>query len=348
MTLRVVYYLNQFFAQKGGEEMAHIPMEVVEGSVGVGSQINTMLKDKAEVTHTIICGDSYLNENESLCCHSLKEILTQLKPDLVVAGPAFNAGRYGMACGTVAKVAHEMGIKTISGMYVENPGYELFGQYAYIAETGNSAASMRQAIPAMVKLINRFIETDGELGDPADEGYMPRGIRVNYFAEKRGATRAVDLLIAKLAGPEFTTEYPMPVFDRVDPQPAIGLLSQAKIALVTSGGVVPKGNPDHIESSSASKYGEYSIEGLDTITCATHETAHGGYDPVACNDNPNRVLPVDVLRDMEREGVIGSLHNIFYSTVGNGTAVAKSKEYGAEIAMKLQQAGVTAAIFTST
>ena len=109
MTLRVVYYLNQFFAQKGGEEMAHIPMEVVEGSVGVGSQINTMLKDKAEVTHTIICGDSYLNENESLCCHSLQEILAQLKPDLVVAGPAFNAGRYGMACGTVAKVAHEMG-----------------------------------------------------------------------------------------------------------------------------------------------------------------------------------------------------------------------------------------------
>ena len=52
--------------------------------------------------------------------------------------------------------------------------------------------------------------------------------------------------------------------------------------------------------------------------------------------------------DMEREGVIGSLHDVFYTTVGNGTAVAKAKEYGAEIAMKLQKAGVTAAIFTST
>lgn len=348
MTLKVVYYLNQFFAQKGGEEMAHTPMEVVEGTVGVGSQVNTMLQDKAEITHTIICGDSYFNENESQCCHGLQEILTQLKPDLIIAGPAFNAGRYGMACGTVAKVAHEMGITTISGMYPENPGYELFRQYAYMVETGNSAASMRKAVPAMVKLINRFVETNGEVGSPEEAGYMPRGIRVNFFADKRGSERAVDLLISKIGGQEFTTEYPMPVFDRVEPQPPVEMMSTAKIALVTSGGVVPKGNPDHIESSSASKYGEYSIRGLETLTEETHETAHGGYDPVACNQDPNRVLPVDVLRDMEREGVIGSLHDMFYTTVGNGTAVAKAKEYGAEIAMKLQKAGVTAAIFTST
>lgn len=348
MKFKVVYYLNQFFAQKGGEEMAHVPMEVTEGTIGVGTQVNTMLGEKAEVTHTIVCGDSYFNENESLCCHNLREAFVQIKPDLVVAGPAFNAGRYGMACGTVAKVAHEMGITTITGMYNENPGYELFRSYAYMVETGNSAASMRKAIPAMVKLINRYIDTDGELGSPEEAGYMSRGIRLNFFADKRGSERAVDLLIAKLAGTEFTTEYPMPTFDRVEPQPPVEVMSKAKIALVTSGGVVPKGNPDHIESSSASKYGEYSIAGLETLTADTHETAHGGYDPVACNQDPNRVLPVDVLRDMEREGVIGGLHDMFYTTVGNGTAVAKAKEYGTEIAMKLQKAGVTAAILTST
>ncbi|MBL4831544.1 MAG: glycine/betaine/sarcosine/D-proline family reductase selenoprotein B [Aliivibrio sp.] len=347
MTIKVVHYINQFFGQKGGEEMAHIPMELVEGPIGVGAQLNASMGEKGEVTHTIICGDSYFNENEETSCDGIREILTKLQPDLVVAGPAFNAGRYGMACGLVGKVASEMGITTISGMYVENPGYELFRNYSYMVETTNSAAGMRKAAPAISKLINRFIETDGNLGYPEEEGYMARGLRINTFADKRGSARAVDLLISKLDG-VVKTEYPMPFFDRVEPFKAILDPTTATFALVTSGGVVPKGNPDRIESSSASKFGTYSIEGIDTLTEESHETAHGGYDPVACNKNPNRVLPVDVLRDMEREGKIGKLHNTFYTTTGNGTSVANSKAYGAEIAMELVKAGVTAAIFTST
>ncbi len=58
----------------------------------------------------------------------------------------------------------------------------------------------------------------------------------------------------------------MPSFDRVAPNPAIKDLSKATIALCTSGGIVPKGNPDHIESSSASHYGEYSLDGVDKLS----------------------------------------------------------------------------------
>ena len=348
MTIKIVHYINQFFGQKGGEEAANHPIELVEGPVGPGGAIAGALAGKAEIVNTIICGDSYFNENEATACMGIREILEDIKPDLLVAGPAFNAGRYGMACGKVGEVAKEIGIPTITGMYPENPGYELYRNFSYMVETSNSAAGMRKAVPAMVKLITAFIEKEGKLGSPEEEGYMPRGLRVNFFAEERGAKRAVDMLIAKLEGKEFKTEYPMPVFDRVEPQPAVKDLSTATIALVTSGGVVPKHNPDHIESSSASKYGEYSIEALECLCEASHETAHGGYDPVACNQDPNRVLPVDVLRDLEKEGKIGKLHDTFYTTVGNGTSVANSKAYGAEIAMKLQKAGVTAAILTST
>ena len=71
------------------------------------------------------------------------------------------------------------------------------------------------------------------------------------------------MIIKKLKGEEYETEYPMPAFDRVPPNPAVKDLSKARIALVTSGGIVPKGNPDHIESSSASKYGKYDIEEFD-------------------------------------------------------------------------------------
>ena len=144
------------------------------------------------------------------------------------------------------------------------------------------------------------------------------------------------------------TEYPMPSFDRVAPNPAIKDLSKATIALCTSGGIVPKGNPDHIESSSASHYGEYSLDGFDKLSSADHETAHGGYDPVYANEDPNRVLPVDVMREFEREGKIGKLHNLYYATVGNGTAVASAKAFAAEYAQKLKKAGVDGVIMTST
>jgi len=94
----------------------------------------------------------------------------------------------------------------------------------------------------------------------------------------------------------------MPEFDRVPPAPAVKDIRKALVALVTSGGIVPKGNPDHIESSSASKFGKYDLEGIEALSPETHQTAHGGYDPVYANEDPNRVLPVDVMRELEKEG----------------------------------------------
>ena len=275
------------------------------------------------------------------------EMIKDFDPHVVIAGPAVNAGRYGMACGTVGKIASEMGIPAVSGMYPENPGVESYRQYLYIVETGNSAASMRTALPSIARLAGKLANQE-PLGSPAEEGYLSRGIRKNVFAEKRGSDRAIDMLLAKLQGEEFETEYPIPHFDRVDPAPAVADLSQATLALVTSGGIVPKGNPDRIEASSASHYGRYSIAGVESLTADAYETAHGGYDPVYANQVPNRVVPVDALRALEQEGKIGKLFPYFYSTVGNGTSVANAKKFASEIAHELVNEGVQAVILTST
>lgn len=347
--LRIVHYINQFFGQIGGEEKADIPPRVEEGAVGPGNAINNALGEDAEIVKTIICGDTYFNENIEEAQSEIRETLEDVDPDLIVAGPAFNAGRYGMACGGVAELAQvELDIPVISGLYPENPGYDMYKNYAYFVETSNSAAGMRKAIPDMVKLIKTFIEKDGELGRPKEEGYLPRNIRVNEFVEERGAKRAVDMLLKKINDKDYESEYPMPDFDRVEPEDAIENIVEAKIALVTSGGIVPKGNPDRIESSSASKFGEYDISGVEDLTEETYETAHGGYDPVSANEDPDRVLPVDVMRDLEKEGKIGELHNKFYTTVGNGTSVANAKAYAQEIAENLVADGVQAVILTST
>ena len=40
MSYRVVHYINQFFANIGGEEMAHVAPELREGFVGPGMALN--------------------------------------------------------------------------------------------------------------------------------------------------------------------------------------------------------------------------------------------------------------------------------------------------------------------
>ena len=61
--LKIVHYINQFFANVGGEEMAHIPAEIREGIVGPGLAFSQAFKDEAEIVATVVCGDSYFNEN---------------------------------------------------------------------------------------------------------------------------------------------------------------------------------------------------------------------------------------------------------------------------------------------
>ena len=347
--LKVVHYINQFFAQIGGEEKADYPVELRVGEVvGPGMALTQNFKDEAEIIATIVCGDSYFNENLEKAKAEILEMVKEQAPDIFIAGPAFNAGRYGVACGTIAAaVQEELGIPSLTGMYVENPGADMFKNQVYMVSTKNSAAGMRDAVKKMAPLAVKLGKGE-KIGSSAEEGYMPNGIRVNFFEKERGSQRAVKMLLKKLAGKPFETEFPMPDFDRVDPNPAVKDLAHAKIALVTSGGIVPKGNPDHIESSSASHYGEYDITGVMDLTEDTYETAHGGYDPVYANEDSDRVLPVDVLRDMEKEGIIGELHHLFYTTTGNGTAVASAKVFADEFSKKLVADGVDAVILTST
>ena len=345
--IKVVHYINQFFAQIGGEEKADYPAELRVGEVvGPGMALMASFKDEAEIIATIVCGDSYFNENLDKAKADVLAMVKEQNPDIFVAGPAFNAGRYGVACATIAAaVQEELGIPAVTGMYVENPGADMFKDKVYIVSTKNSAAGMRDAVSKMAPLTLKIAKGE-PIGASAEEGYIPNGVRVNFFEKERGSKRAVKMLLNKLNDKPYTTEYPMPDFDRVDPNPAVKDLAHAKIALVTSGGIVPKGNPDHIESSSASHYGEYDIAGVMDLTEETYETAHGGYDPVYANEDSDRVLPVDVLRDMEKEGIIGELHHLFYTTTGNGTAVASAKAFAAEFSAKLKADGVDAVIRT--
>lgn len=347
MTFKVLYYVNQFFGQVGGEDKAGMEPEFRKEHVGVTMQFDKSLKDEGEVIGTIICGDNYFNENKDIALESIMKMVEENKPDVFVAGPAFNAGRYGMACADIVnEVNKRFEIPVVTGMYPENPGLDVCKATAYVVETTDSAAGMRKALKPMAAITLKLGKGE-KIGKPEEEGYIAQGKRVTILTEKIGSTRAVEMLLARLKGEEFETELPMPVFDTVDPADPIINLKDATIALVTSGGIVPLGNPDRIQSASAQKWGKYDVSESPTLK-GDYYTIHGGFDPVYANEDANRVAPLDLLKKYEKEGLIGKVFEYFYTTTGTGTSVANSIKFGQEIGKELKEAGVDGVILTST
>src|SRR5437870_871112 len=97
--LRVVCYLNQFFGQLGGEEKAGVGPQMIDGAVGAARAVQQALGDAGTVVATVICGDNYAAEQADRAVAEMVALVAAARPDLVVAGPAFLAGRYGGGSG---------------------------------------------------------------------------------------------------------------------------------------------------------------------------------------------------------------------------------------------------------
>lgn len=346
---KAILYINQFFAGIGGEDMADHKPEIREGLVGPALALNAALEG-AEVTHTIICGDNFMGSNEEEAVKTILGFLEDKEFDIFFAGPAFQAGRYGNACGVISKaVKSEFGVEAISSMHVENPGVQMFKKDLYIFPGGKSAAAMRKDTKKMAALGDKIL--NGEKNLLAEvEGFYPRGIRHQVWREdgKPAAKRAMDMLLKKLAGEEYKTELPIPKTDRVPIAEPVQEMSKATIALVTTGGIVPIANPDRIQSASATRWGRYNVAEMDRLEGGVFKTIHAGFDPAAADADPNVIMPIDSMRAFEKDGRIGQLHEYFYSTVGTGTTEAEASRMAKEIIVHLKEAEVNGIIMTST
>ena len=87
---------------------------------------------------------------------------------------------------------------------------------------------------------------------------------------------------------------------------------------------------------------------MDALKAGEFKTIHAGYDPMMADSNPNSVLPLDVLRQMEKEGKIGKLHEFFYSTVGTGTTQKEAARMAQEMIPPIQEANVDGVLLVST
>lgn len=344
---KVVFYTNQFFGQIGGEDKAYMEPQIHKGSIGSANAFVGKLEN-TEIVATIICGDNYYAENMDIVRNFIEENLKNVDMDLYIAGPAFNAGRFGIACAdSCAFVKKRFGIEAITGLYKENPAVEMYKKDIYILQVGKSAANIRKAVPLMSELANKLLNKD-KIGSPKEEQYYAMGKRINLFKEKNGAERALDMLVNRLKDESFETELEISVYDKVKPALSLKDLKSAKIALCTSGGIVPMGNPDHMPAATAKFYKMYDISNKQRLEEGEFESVHAGYDPVYANKDPNRVAPLDILRKLENEGLIGSIYPFLVTTTGNSTSVSDATAMGKEIAQKFVEDKVNGVILTST
>lgn len=346
---KIILYMNQFFGGIGGEDQADFEPVIKEGAIGPGLVIEAALKD-AEITHTIICGDNFMNTNEDKALDIINGFLKDKKFDMFLAGPAFQSGRYGVNCGRVCDLVNKhYKVPVITSMNEENPGLDIYRNIEgiYIMRGNKSAAKLRDNAKKIAKLANKIIAGEEILWADA-EGYFGHGIRKEVFVDKTSSDRVVDMLLAKIEGAPYVTEYEIEIHDAIAPAKAVDNIKNANIAIVTTGSLVPVGNPDRIPSGTASIWKRYAIDKLEALLPGEFFSVHGGFSTDIVNGDPEVQIPLSTIKEILKEKGFGSLHPFYYVTTGNLTDLKEARRMGKEIAQTLISENVDGIILVST
>jgi len=340
-----VHYLNQFFTGQGGEDAAGAGPATTPGPVGPGRRLAQLLGDDFEVVATVSCGDDNATTDHDAVA-AIVALIQDSRPDLVVAGPAFTSGRYGLACARVAAATAAAGIPVVASMHSDNPGLDEAGAAPVVA-SGDASRQMATSLDTLAAAVKRLAA-----GEPltAAEGRIGKVPRRPHMSERTAGERAVDLVLARIGGDHAATEIPLPRFDHVTPAQPIDDPATVMVALLTEGGLVPDANPGQLESARSTRWLRYPLAGLDSMPAGDEgfRSVHGGFSTVWANEDPNRILPLDAARKLQGEGRIGSLMAEYFVTTGNGTSVANARRFGVEWAADVRRSGARAAILTST
>jgi glycine reductase complex component B subunit gamma len=352
--IRIVHIVNQFFAGIGGEDRADIAVGVGEGAVGAARGLQSQLAERGQVIATIQFGDNYFHEHKDEAVAAICAELERRRPNVVVAGPAFNAGRYGLACVEICQtVSERLGLPCVTGMEPENPAVSLYrdahDDKMFLFPTTETAAGMAAALKKMAPFACRLAVGD-EIGAAAAEGYLSRGIRRLTRVDRPAVDRAIDMLLAKVAGQPFETEVPMEIWDKVAPAAPLADVAAAKLAVICTGGVVPYGNPDGFKTYRNTFWRKYNFAELKSLEPGKWEAVHGGYNVAFMNQNPHYGMPLDALRALEAEGKIGrgKLYPAYYVIPGNQGSPAVMRRIGQEIGADLRKEGVDGVLLVAT
>ena len=348
----VMHYLNQFFAGIGGEEKADITVGSIPGAVGPGKRLQDLLGSSAKIVVTAYCGDDYFAKNREEALESILKIARDHEVGLIVAGPAFASGRYGFACAEVCHALNSsLDLVCVTGMYQNNPGVETYRQYkdrtVYAFPTTEVVSGMEEALGRMARCLSK-IAAGTPIGTPAEEGYITRGHRRDRLVSESGAVRAVRMLMDKLEGRPFITEIPVEGLETIPVPPKMTNLKDAQLAIVTTSGVIARGNPDGFRGYQNTKWAKYSMENMNSMLDGDWDVIHGGYNTEFMKKNPNFGVPLDVSRDMEKEGLFAKLYPYYYVVPGARGLLSIMHNIGKEMALDMKADGVDGVLLVST
>ena len=210
-----------------------------------------------------------------------------------------------------------------------------------------SAVRMRQDASAMAGLAAKVLSGEEILWAEA-EGYFPHGVRVSVKSKEAPADRAVRMMLSKLQGQPFKTEFPIEQEDTVVPAGPVDA-GRAKIAVITTGSLVPVGNRTGflpVQPLSGSGMTSEDWKHLRKMSSTVSTVA-------SATNNAMKIrrywYSLAALKKKRRgSGEIGKLDDYYYVTTGNLTILKEARKMGREIVEQLKMDGIQAAILVAT
>ena len=146
---------------------------------------------------------------------------------------------------------------------------------------------MREALPRMARLPRRSSPA-ASWGRPPPRATCRAGFRRNELAEKAGAERAIDLLLAKLGGE--TRSEVAGGFDRVRRLRRFPT-SRAPGRPRHRSRLRPSGQPGQAADDPRAGLAPLRPRRRRTLASGRYESVHGGFDVTLANEDPNRLVP---------------------------------------------------------
>ena len=307
--MRVVHYLNQFFAGFGREDAAGMRPQKIAGAVGPGRGLGL------DVVATLACGDDFFGEfggrrrssappsprtGRGRCAGPRAGV--RLRPLRLRVRRARSRGRSQRHPLRQRDGARQSWGRGIRGLGVHRPH-----------DRRRSSGCGRRWPPWPILCEDSAQATASAVDDGT---FLPRHLRLNRQMAETGAASAIELLLAKLGGETRSEVEPQTTV--VQPSPPVIDLATATLAIVTESGCVPTGNPDRLTSRRSHTWLRYPLDGIESLDRGAFETVHGGYDRTAGNEDPNRLVPLDALRALEHGQAFGRLHPYLLHDVRRG------------------------------
>ena len=257
-----------------------------------------------------------------------------------------SAGRRSARAATATRAAcsraklGRRGMPVVAAMTPDSPGVLAAEGAAYIVPTGSNVAGHARGAAGRGLARDRGSAAGEPIGARRREGYLPRGLRANALADRTGAAArgrsAAGEARRRRAHRGRAERRP-----RRRRPPPVADLTSVRLALVTEAGCVPQGNPDRLPTRHANVWLRYPIAGVDSLAADEYESVHAGFDTTAANADPNRLVPLDAARELERDGAIATpARRLLHDDAASTRRSPRRRKFGQEIAAELREAKV--------